>query len=272
MVYFNDCDVTVDNTGILAESASISSSNSLQPFFSLGKKGSVQQSSSGPIRSNFNISYIVKTDSEPNYSIVSYLKDAHNDLSYKTYPISIGGLTGDCYLESYSVKGSSNDFIKANTSYISFLPLSGELKTKNKNNLVKYNDSTYSGMAHFWTLLSEKPDKQVDKLYDFDYNFKATWEPVYVLGKNLPIQVQLHNAEETLNITREIFKEIQFTGEHSADHLDIDKISMKGLSALMGDETKTLSFIITGQKVHNIELDSQLDDFIRIKSTIKRFY
>ena len=79
MIYFNDVEVTVNGTGILANSASISSRNQIQPVRVLGRKGIAFQAPAGPIQSDFSISYLPETNNEPNYNIVKALTGDNSD-------------------------------------------------------------------------------------------------------------------------------------------------------------------------------------------------
>src|SRR3990167_7544728 len=98
--YFNDVDVTIGGTGILAESASLSSQNSIEPQFILGRRGNIDQSPAGPQKTTFNFNYLLEIDNEPGLTGIKNLKNLSNPNSGENVTIAIAGITGyNCYLD-----------------------------------------------------------------------------------------------------------------------------------------------------------------------------
>lgn len=217
MVYFDNCDVIVNGSGLLADSASLNIDNSLIPIYVLGKKGIVNQSPNGPLRSTFQFSYIPEVSNEPNYNCTQIINQLLNDIYYSGVSLEIGGIIGtNCYLQSYSLKATPNNLIKVAASYISFTPTFGQIKNKTSGIIYDLTNT----LGHGWTtyVLSTGDFLSVPT-YEFAYDFKANWEPIYTIGNPYPIQVKLLEGEEKITIVRDTSYNIDFSGNNACNQL-----------------------------------------------------
>jgi len=268
--YFNDIDISIGGTGILAESASLSSENSIAPHFILGKRGIIDQSPEGPTKTTFSFNYLLEIDNEPGLTGINKLKTLSNPNSGENITISIAGITGyNCYLENYSIKIMPNDLLQVNSQYTSFVPTSGSVLSS--DNSISYN--TTNSLAHSWnTFLFDSGN--FTTIYDFDYNFQTSFQPQYKIGQKTPSQVTLMSINETMNFTRDNFNHINFTGSgiENVFNTSDSKIDIYSISLLCSNTPSLFNIDISGGKVKQEELNVGLDDFVKIKTNIQKFY
>lgn len=283
MIYFNKCDVFINGTGILASSATLSTENAYSPLYALGARGPVSTAFAGPLRTTIQLNYLIETHNEPVYYIVSGLKNNYSQLNYDTFKIGIGGVTGYCFLESYSVKVSPNEPARASASFVSFVPTTGALvgrspsvgssSSSTSTSAKKYNSRQTSGNAHAWTTeLLFQNSAASTKFLDFDYSFKANWEPRFIIGQKFPTQVQFLNGSETFNFTREVYSGISFTGMRAVSYLnDFDTVRLNSLSLLNTTQNNDiLDFCISGSIVKSVEISASVGDMVQINSSCEK--
>ena len=280
MINFDYCKIMINGSGIAAENASIDSSNSLSPVYAIGKVGIANQIPNGPLRTSFRFNYLPQIENEPIYALVSGIKIATGQLDWTGVQIVLGGLTGyNCYLDNLSYRAAPNELVRAAVSFVTYLPLSGQLttgKTDVSIDSVSYGWATYvlSGNAYLLT-----------PTYAFDYNFSANWQPVFILGQKSPIEMKLTSASEKIDLTRDTFYKIAFSGDNAESFLtfqgtDNKYVDIQNLSLVCQTEgigtapagLKTLRFDLSGAKVTNSRLDAKVDDIIRVATSIEKFY
>ena len=64
MIFFDQCDVIVNGTGILATQATLSTANSLAPIKIIGHRGILTQAPQRDLTSNLQLSYFLETDKD----------------------------------------------------------------------------------------------------------------------------------------------------------------------------------------------------------------
>lgn len=271
---YDQVDVLINNSGILAYDATITSSNSLKPVYILGRKNSLGQVPNGPVRSSINLSYLIETFNDHGYNRIQYLKTGHENFNYPNDTLVIAGLTGQGYLSSYSFSAAPNEPIFSTCSYECFVDLSGDLTQKSAS--TRYNTSSGSGLAYGMTCFAfTSGNYAVIPEYDIKYNFKADWSPIYVLGSKSPSQVQFLSAEETFSITRDVYTGMQFSGQAATGYFratgntDIDLI---GLGYLNNDARYLMSFNISGAQVvsHTVRISNS--DIVKVETVAKNYY
>jgi hypothetical protein len=273
-LYYDQVDVLINNSGILATEASISSSNTIKPVYILGRKNSLGQIPNGPVKSTIGLSYIAETFNDHGYNRVNFLKTGHFDFDYPGDTIVIGGLTGNGYLSSYGFSVSPNQPIEISASYECFVDISGTPASKSP--LTKYNTSSGSGIPYGMTcFIFTSGNYNIVPTYSFKYSFKADFQPVYALGAKAPIQMQYLGAEETFVLVRDAYTGLQFSGQfatgyfNSTGNTDIDLI---GLGYLNSDTRYMMNFNISGAQVVNHSLSVGNQDFVKIETTAKNFF
>jgi len=282
-VLWDNIDVLIGSTGLMCDSVSIESENNLRPIYSIGNKGTANLSPSGPIKHTINISYVPIIDQDPNFHVASGIKNLSDDSSYDPVVLEVGTLTGFGYLRSLSYSARPNDVLRANATYESFVNLSGT-----------FSEQTYSGdyknkdnVAHGWTTFFSNQGNYYDSpIYNLQYNFNSQWAPRYTLGKNEAVQITHLSSREQVDLEREDYRHIQFSGEDSFDSLvsnnstGIDFLSLDIVSyPEYDDHTKptTGSFThlpinLSGFKITQSNVNARLNDLIKNNISLSRFY
>lgn len=291
MYLYNNIDFAIDRSGILADDVSLSSSNSLESIYSVGRRGIASISPNGPLTNRFRISFTPELDNNPVHSGVASLRNlltGDNMYSlhqaYSGHQIEFAGLTGySCYIENYSLHLEPNQPAKANASFISFLPLSGTLLPRDGH--IKYSDDLLGvpivpeGWSAFCTSSSAAA---LSRCYGMDYEFSAQFEPTYQFGKTIPQQVNFMGADEKITFVRDDFVKVYHSGRlawasgdcYSGVVVDsgtydnlIDLYSVNFICAGNTD-FRNMQFDISGAKVTNTDLSVRVDDYLRSVTTI----
>lgn len=286
MIYFNECDVLINGSGLLFDSVLLSTQNSILPVYVLGNKGVISQTSSGPLKTNIQVSYLLEVGNEPIYGIVSGIKNSHSNFNNNNFILNIGGLTGYVYLESYGVRVEPNDLVKAVASFVSYEPISGYFTGSIGS--TSYNLTKGSGLGHSWsTDLFFRDSSVVDPIYGFDYSFKINWLPVFVLGNKNQVQMHFLGAEESMSFIKENYSGATISGDNAVYLLkNIDKIRLNSFSNILKSsknapttsfsapniQTSGLDFIISGMIVTSTQLSENVGDFVKSTVNCQKFY
>lgn len=275
MIYFDQCDVVVNGTGILATQASLSTTNSLVPIKILGKRGIITQSASKDLTSSLQISYYLETDNEPNFGLVQEIKDFFlKDEIYTPKPIVIGGISGEYYLNSYTINAKPNEIVNATASYLNFGGVSGDFSQKNP--AVIYNKSNGENIGAF-VFITSTGNYTGNKSLSFDYEFNCNWQPINIIGQRKQIEVKLISAEEKVSIERESFKNVTFSGDRAGSSLfntnEDDSIKIYGFKFACDSNTgngKEIS--ISGFRVNQSDVSVSMDNYLMNKVSFNKFY
>ena len=265
----------INGSGILAQNASILQDNSLVPAYAIGKFQAINQVPNGPIKSAFAFNYYPIVTKEPSYEILNTLRRLSDDLVYSGTTIEIAGVTGyNCYLSSYGLQASPNGLVNANVTYDTFVPLSGQITTKTGTSDL-YNP--FDKIPHGWTTyVSSSGNRLIAPTYGFSYNFKANWEPIYILGQKSPYEVHLMNGVEEMSFIRDSFTHIQFSGEEVTGTFitgdwNVELFNYQ-LVAWQTAGSGALSFDISGAKIVSTRLVADVGDWIKTQVNISQYY
>lgn len=275
-VYFNNIDVKIQGSGILAESASISSKNSTQPVFTVGKIGQRGNAPFGPLTCSYNFSYFPELDNEPNRFISNTIKDMTNDL-YSGVDIEVGGFSGsNCYLTRYNLEADANDPVRATANFISFGPISGAAANK-LTTAPFYNRNNY--LAHGWSVyITDTGDFLTpNPTYNFSYSFDCNWNPVYIMGQTKPCNIRLMSATENVAFTRDVLTHILHSGVNLSSYLETTgDCRMLNIEFAYDSSPNTLlpsiRIPVSGFSITTSEIQAQTDDFLRIRTIANRSY
>ena len=277
---FDNCDIAVNGSGILATNASISSENSVEAAYILGYTRPSNQLPYGSIKSIFNATYLPVISQEPNCAAIGKIKAMINDSGYMGEKFELAGLTNDyCFLTSYNLKIVPNNIAESDVSYTTFWPLCGNLRGKS-NNIEYYNQGDIS---HSWsTFIINSGDYTLSPVYNFAYAFRATWLPVYAIGKTYPVEVKLINAQEIISFDIDNYRNVLFSGEEVYNNLfqgNGGDITFKNFSITCSDGCDTtgnssnmLSLNISGFKVKNTIVSSQGGEILRVNYQANKYY
>lgn len=274
MIFFNNCDVRVNGTGLMAESVSLSSQNSLRPIRPLGRKAQTSIEPDGAISSDLSVSYYIEVGQDLGRAEVLQMKATTDFETLTPRQITIAGITGNFYLQSYKIRVSPNEAVKADVTYKSFEPLSGQVTEK-------INDITfptgYTGLAHYWTSEIHSDAGVVNvPIFNFAYSFNARIDPVYTLGRKGPNQVLLISSEEEINVLKDQFKPITFYGmsgcEEFEDCLNNPRLRLYPLGRLCDEDINTyMEFDMSGAQVSASNLSINVNDFAKTEIIMKRY-
>lgn len=274
MIYFNNCDIRINGTGLMAESVSLSSQNSLRPIRPLGRKAQTSIEPDGAISSELNATYFVEVGKDLGYAESSGMKQTTDFENLTPKTIVIAGVTGSFYLKSYRLTINPNEPVKADVNYVSFEPLSGGVSAK--PNELEY-PSSFSGLAHYWTTeIHSNAGTLSVPIFNFGYTFSANLAPIYVLGKKYPKQILLISSEEQVSIVKDQYRPIDFYGlsgcEEFDDCINNPRLRLYPLGKICNGETGNyMEFDMSGASVESSNLSINVDDFAKAEISMKRY-
>ena len=284
MLYFDNCDVRINGTGVLADSASINSRNSISPAYSLGFKYPLNQVSEGPIETNIGVSYFMIISGDPIFPIVNTLKNLDPSVPYSGISgVLIGGVTGfNCYLNSFSIRSNPNELTKVNASFITFNSLSGQFRNKTSPQII-FGDGSESSLGIGWTtLILSGNSYQTNPIYELNYNFNAIWHPVFLLGSQTPSQVILQGISERISFAREQYFHVNYSGEvpYGVEtnkmingFPDQSSITFSGYgTGSLVNNFPPLTINISGSRIQSSDVQARIDDFVRTTTTITNYF
>lgn len=263
MLIFREIDVSINRTGIMAESATINTQNLDTDLFSLGYKKPVGHAPQGPMRSTIQFNYFIDVGKEPNYDIVRNLKDQYSN--FNPFDVCVGNLTGTSYLSAFSVRPTQNDLLRATVEYTCFDKISGSLLISDGS--ITYNPSNYSGILH-GNSVTFQPTQNYVPVYDFNYDFRANWTPVYTLGRKTPSQVLLASAEEQFSFSLESYNILNYTGNYAKDFLGLDYVRFYPPKTNITNNY--IEFNWTGALARSTSFAANLEDINRTSVAISR--
>jgi hypothetical protein len=273
MLYFNNCDIQINGTGLMAQNARLSSSNSLEVIKPIGRKAGLEASPEGPVQNNFSATYWIDIDNDPCYRQTLRLRDSTDFEQSEPQVIEIAGLSGAFYLQNYSIVVRENSTIQANVTYQGYEEMSGSVSPRDE--VLNYV-SGFSGLAHSWTTFLESDAGSVDiPILRFDYNFSSRLNPIYAIGAKTPIQVVLTSFEEEIKIVKDTERQIVFHGESGCVLFDScannPYIKILKLGYLCDDSlTDAMTFSVDGYKVRSNTITADTNDFVKSEFTIIR--
>lgn len=264
MINYNNIEVKVNGSGLIVENANLTTNNALQSIGVIGYKNPIAFPVTNALKSQASINYLIEVDNEPNIPIVEFIKTGINNQTWTATPIVIGQITGSGYLDSYSLRVIPNEPVMANVSFLIFSPLTGQYQATQSARAI-----SFSGIAHGLSslFLDDNSLPSLVNFYNFDYDFKATWNPVYTIGNLYPIQVQLVNAEENFSIISDDYRHINYSGEALTGHYNTRQLQIYSFATNI-----PLTLNLSGAIVTSNQLNVSLDDIGRILTTATNTY
>lgn len=277
MLFYDQVDVSINDSGVLAQSASINRAADLNPIYSVGRKGIHSQSPGSARNYSASVSYYLEIDNEPNFAALENLK-TFNSTTEELAPVclNIGGVSGAFYLKSYSIQAAPNSPIVADASYVGFTEISGNSKPKTGN--TDYNLSSGSGIAYgFSAFITTTGTFSVPPKFGFSYSFSADYKPIYKVGAEEPIAVKLMSAAEQMNIISTGLYDPTFSGSDPVGTLFEQNgstgIQLFGLKFhCFEDASEFIGINISGAKINSSKLDINLDNIIVTETSFSKYY
>ena len=284
MIFFNNCDIRVEGTGVMASQVTITSQSPVIPVRTVGRNRA-HVAAGGFYQNSLKFSYFVNIDEDPCFARVTDLKNTINFSGLSSQTIECAGVTGSYYLQSYQISVPESDIVQATVSFVGYELVTGELR--DKVDQYDYIQSGFSGFAHAWTAKLSSDDGELDvPLYDFNYNYKAGIKPIYVIGKKFPTQVQFLTSEEEINIIRDRYKPLTFAGEsgnvifgvpeageiwHAPDNNP--RIKLLKLATLCDDKiTDAIEIDVSDSTFESTSMTINTNDFVTINMSATRYY
>lgn len=260
-IYYDQCEVKINDTGVLATSINLNTDITLGPVYTLGKrKPFKKQITTGPRSSNFQISYLINPTGDPSFDAIKTIKNLLT--SPENYPgvtIALAGITGyNCYLNNYSLKIEPNNVVVAQANYITYHRISGDLSIKDNPNPASADSIAHSSRSN---VISGRNFGQSD-IYNLNYTFALNLNPIYTIGQEEPIEVKPIRGQETVNMTENLFQKLVYTGEN----LPL-KIEVSGLL-----DSNKFDITMPDAYINNSTIESNLDDIVRTTKTIVQYY
>lgn len=277
MLFFDQVDVSINDSGVLAQSASINVAAELSPVYSVGHKGIHSQSPNSARNYNANVSYYLEVDNEPNFAALENLK-TFNSTTEEVPPVylNIGGVSGAFYLNSYQIQAAPNSPISVNAGYIGFTEISGN--AKQKTGAVNYNLSSGSGIAYgFSAFITTTGTFSVPPKFGFSYSFSAEYKPIYKIGAEEPLYVKLMSANEQMSVISTGLYNPSFSGTDPIGLLFQQNgstgIQLFGLKFhCFEDASESISINISGAKINSSNLGISMDNIITTETSFNKYY
>lgn len=267
MIEFVNCDVILNGTGLVANSATISENNSLKPSYGIGFNRS-DYVVDGPKTCEVQVSYILNPLSETNIKILDDLKK---------YPpvvnpvnIEIAGLRMSGYLTNFSISLDPNDKINANASYSCYHDIVGNISEKRGT---IYYESNPINFAHGWSSVVSYNNSNLAKTYSLNYDCSLEYKPYYSIGSRFPSQVLFLGGSENLQVIKEDYLKINLSGHSGAYQLFSttgESVLLYNLNKELGDTSSAISIDMRDATVVSSRLNARVDDYLKTEISVNR--
>jgi len=265
---------------MLASNCSINFASPSQPMYSIGMKGSLGQFPAGARAGDMSFGFITSlTGIHHGYrgNIINYLasgiKNSTNSES-SGVQIRCAGVTGYGFLNSYSFNVASNAVSTSSASFTFFgsgvqLPVSGFLHGETGIATIQ-TGALATGVVHgrFTDLTPLKTvissPSQTANIFGADYSLSMAHNPVYKIGQEFPFTTFYTTAQETVNVTEDVFDNALRFDETASDLT----LQLAGLST----EDDYLTVELKGAKQQGTSMTAGLDDIIRTQKTLTSAY
>ena len=292
-VFYDKASVNVEwgaiNETLLASDFTVNLSSSAQPLYAIGNKGSLGQFPTsarvGDVSFNF-ITSITGVNYGQKGNLINFLASGikHSVGSMASgVTISGAGVKGVGFLNSYSFNVASNSISSSSASFTFFgsgsqLPVSGRLADSvafpDRGNL---GAGLGTGIAHGrytpLTTLSttigagNDPDPTDNgTIFGADYSISFNHNPIYKVGQEFPVTSLYTTAQESINVTEDIFNSGLAFDETASDYT----IDLHGLDNASTNDKMQLK-MISGKQV-STSMSAGLDDIVRSQKTLTASY
>lgn len=270
MIRFDNIDIIIGTTGVLADSASISSSNNLQNFYSVGNYESLI-APNGAISNNISIDYTLKANEDILFNYISQVKQ--NISGIAPIRIEIGGLYTNGYPTSLKMSSSENSPISCSISFVCFSELSGTYESKRQS--ISY-DKNRENIAHSWTTYFLTNSSLYPSIYEFSYDISISWNPIYICGSKTPYSVLLNEAEENISFVTDAYIPIDFSGASLVNRGILNNLpnslQLNGLSYLWNASSPSIAFDLRNMRIKSIDSSFAVNDFGKFRVNAVKYY
>ena len=291
-VFYDKASVSVEwgtaGETLLASDFTVNLSSSAQPVYAIGSKGPLGQFPTsarvGDVSFNF-ITSLTGVQYGQKGNIINFLASGikHSVGSMASgVTISGAGVKGIGFLNSYSFNVASNSISTSSANFTFFgsgsqLPVSGRLADSVEFPLRQVVGNIGTGVVHgrYTPLTTLKttigagvdPDPTDEgTVFAADYSVSFNHNPIYKLGQEFPVTSLYTTAQESINVTEDIFQSGLAFDEPATDYT----IDLHGLDNASTNDKMQLK-MISGKQV-STSMSAGLDDIVRSQKTLTASY
>ena len=269
---------------LLASDFTVNYSASAQPLYAIGNKGSLGQFPSsarvGDISFNF-ITSITGQHYGQNGNIINFLASGikHSVGSAASGVIISGaGVKGMGFLNSYSFNVASNSVSTSSASFTFFgsgtqLPVSGRLADSTASPSIHATNlatgvghGRYTNLTDLQTVLSTPDDSAT--VFGADYSMTFNHNPIYKVGQEFPVMSLYTTAQESINVTEDVFQSGLAFDESATDKT----LTIKGLDGPGAPTATSMELKMISGKQVSTSMSAGLDDIVRSQKTLTASY
>jgi hypothetical protein len=290
-VFYDKAAVSVDwgaaGETLLASDFTVNLSSSQQPLYAIGGKGSLGQFPSAARVGDASFNFIT-TITGQNYgqdgNIINFLASGiKNSVGSQSSGVIISGagVYGVGFLNSYSFNVASNTLSTSSASFTFYGSatqdvLSGRLGDSTAKIGVGSTTSPRlgTGIAHgrytpLTNLATTSPE--AGTVFGADYSISFNHSPVYKLGQELPEITMYTTAQESINVTEDVFASgLKFNPDAADFTIELSGLATPAQAVSPGATPMTLT-MISGKQV-STSMSAGLDDIVRTQKTLTAAY
>jgi hypothetical protein len=286
-VFYDKAAVEVTHNGVteqlLATDCSLNFSNSQRPLFMIGTKRALGQFPSaarvGDLSFNF-LTTITGTHFGQNGNLINAVasgikNDAANGSEASGVTVKFAGVSGLGFLTSYGLGVASNSVSSSSAGFTFYgsgtqLPVSGRL-TGVAGQLLNTGALTtgivqgrYTNLNNFATIISApNTATETATVFSAEYSLSLGYNPVYKIGQEFPTTCFYTNAQESINITEDVFNSGLAFKETSQNLV----MTVSGLGGSSGMEVG-----MSGAQQVGTSMQAGVDDIVRTQKTLTAVY
>ncbi|MEK6880037.1 MAG: hypothetical protein AABY22_10535, partial [Nanoarchaeota archaeon] len=156
-----------------------------------------------------------------------------------------------------------NEIIKSSVSFFSFDEFTGVF-TDQPASSTSDNSLSSLGLGHYWTT-QVKNDAGVStgNVLQFNYGFKANWNPIFRIGYKKPPFVVYNNSEERYNLLMETPIHITYNPQSTQNVFPFSQLQISNISTLWtATPTHTLTFYLNSGNITKNEMNLQENNLV----------
>lgn len=277
MITFETAQILVNNSGIVADTVSLSTEGTSTPVFVAGSKQYTQNAEFGNPVNKLSLSYIPMMNFDPILDTVKYYSTGNYwDADSPFLRISLGGVSGIFYLDSFSLRTENNSPVSCSISLTNYHGLSGSLASntpiisdRSPDELYALHSAAldlYSGNSFFYNFFDS-----------INYSMAVEYGVNYTIGRVNPYKITPTLTSENLNIALDTYTAINYSGLSNGAYIsNVTGINLYSLSKVFSDQLGTYPYYtfpiyLTGFFVKNSSMNINTNDIVKTEYTFNRF-
>tara|TARA_Y100000310_G_C20590990_1_gene767963 strand:+ start:12 stop:890 length:879 start_codon:yes stop_codon:yes gene_type:complete len=289
-VFYDKASVSVEwgavKETLLASDFTVNFSSSAQPLYAIGGKGPLGQFPSAARVGDASFNFYTSITGEnygQNGNILNFLASGIKNSIGSTGSgvfISGAGVSGIGFLNSYGFNVASNSISTSSASFTFFgsgvqLPVSGRLADSTRLPVINA-DKLATGIAHgrytalntLRTTIGEGSASDQGTVFGADYSISFNHSPIYKLGQEFPVLSLYTTAQESINVTEDVFNSGLTFDESASNYM----LTLKGLDTPGAPEATSMEVEMISGKQMSTSMSAGLDDIVRTQKTITAAY